>query len=171
MFSVIKSSQYTNDTVLIQGACVALDTKPTSGIANGSMCIEIDTGKIYAFDEESGDWIEQPGAGGGGGGGGSDFSTATVTLINTGSDDELQMQGAFIFKTDESTPRDSTYWCVNGYVGSNTSTVVLYKGLAVVEIFYGGNFATIESVTGDAVEDDGYIYITGDCTITASYGS
>ena len=69
MFTVVKSSQYTNNTVLINGACLAADTKPTTGIANGSMCLEIDTGKLYAYNEDDGEWVEQPGAGGGGGSG------------------------------------------------------------------------------------------------------
>lgn len=164
MFSVIKSSQYTNDTVLIQGACVALDTKPTSGIANGSMCIEIDTGKIYAFDEESGDWIEQPGAGGGGGSG---FSTATVTVNS-----------------------HNAYF--NGEVsdgGYSTIVGLLVKGNLYVKDTNIGEPTELDilmiqtpcpclsvyaepSVTGDATvtqlyEDEWLISISGDCTITA----
>ena len=38
--------------------CVSTDTKPTDGITNGSMCLEMDTGKIYAFNEAASTWIE-----------------------------------------------------------------------------------------------------------------
>lgn len=41
------------------GYCVAADTKPTGGsIANGSRLIEMDTGKVYFYDEEGGAWEE-----------------------------------------------------------------------------------------------------------------
>ena len=34
------------------------DTKPTAGVRNGSVFIEIDTGKIFFFDEENVTWHE-----------------------------------------------------------------------------------------------------------------
>ena len=40
---------------------IALDsteTKPTSMIADGSVALETDTGKMYVFNEKSGEWIE-----------------------------------------------------------------------------------------------------------------
>ena len=40
---------------LKQGSCLSSDTKPTD-VANGSILIEIDTGAVYAFDEENGTW-------------------------------------------------------------------------------------------------------------------
>ena len=40
---------------LIQGACKSTDTKPTI-YANGSMCIEMDTGDLYMYDETSETW-------------------------------------------------------------------------------------------------------------------
>jgi len=33
-------------------------TKPTAGIGNGSCFIEMDTSKIYFFDEENAEWLE-----------------------------------------------------------------------------------------------------------------
>lgn len=51
--------------------CKSTDVKPTEGIGNGSQLREMDTGKDYAFDAESGEWLEQPEEGGGGGGGSS----------------------------------------------------------------------------------------------------
>lgn len=39
---------------------LSTDTKPVFGIANGSLCIEIDTGKIFILDGVSGVWHELP---------------------------------------------------------------------------------------------------------------
>lgn len=35
------------------------ETKPTTGIIDGSICTETDTGKVFFFNEDSGDWVEQ----------------------------------------------------------------------------------------------------------------
>lgn len=39
-------------------ACISTDTKPTAGFATGSICVEVDTGKVYFFEEPS-TWVEQ----------------------------------------------------------------------------------------------------------------
>ena len=61
MFSVIKSITMTSvsaeeATNYIEAACLSTDTKPTDGIANGSLCLELDTGDFYGFDADAGDW-------------------------------------------------------------------------------------------------------------------
>lgn len=38
--------------------CKSTDTKPVEGITNGSTCIEVDSGKVYVFDEDAGEWNE-----------------------------------------------------------------------------------------------------------------
>lgn len=39
--------------------CLSSDSPlPTDGITNGSICLEMDTGKFYAFDEANSQWIE-----------------------------------------------------------------------------------------------------------------
>lgn len=43
----------------VEIACLAADTKPTENIATGSIAVEVDTGKVYFFDSESAEWIEQ----------------------------------------------------------------------------------------------------------------
>lgn len=59
MFSATnKSDGFTGEGKVKDYVCLAADTKPTSGIANGSMCLEMDTGKIYAFDETGSEWVE-----------------------------------------------------------------------------------------------------------------
>ena len=43
--------QWTHDV-----RCLSTDTKPTAHIANGSTCLEIDTGDLYVFDAENHQW-------------------------------------------------------------------------------------------------------------------
>ena len=38
--------------------CLSTDVKPT-GLANGSICLEMNTGKFYVYDEENNEWEEQ----------------------------------------------------------------------------------------------------------------
>ena len=65
MFTTIKAHYAGNEKSYIEAACLSTDTKPTDGIANGSACIEMDTGDKYMFDEAGGQWIKL-GSGGGG---------------------------------------------------------------------------------------------------------
>ena len=43
----------------IEMACLAADTKPTDGIATGSICVEVDTGNVYLYNAEGEAWVEQ----------------------------------------------------------------------------------------------------------------
>lgn len=38
---------------------LSTETKPTDGVAMGSSFTEVNTGKIYLFNEVSGQWVEQ----------------------------------------------------------------------------------------------------------------
>ena len=39
--------------------CMAADDpKPTVGVKNGELCLEMDTGKFYGFDADSEQWVE-----------------------------------------------------------------------------------------------------------------
>lgn len=95
-----------------------------------------------------------------GGGGGGDFSTATVTFVDT-DENGWQFQGPFL-GTDMIIP----------FVFSdkaNTQTAVLYKGLAVLECQDNETF----TISGNAEKDElrpPRIYVTGDCTITLPSG-
>jgi len=42
----------------IEAVGLSTDEKPAGTLATGSTYIEIDTGTVYMFDEESGDWTE-----------------------------------------------------------------------------------------------------------------
>lgn len=58
MITVLKTLWYTSQENLIEAVCLSTDTKPTTGIANGSQLIEMDTGKIYFYDKENTEWKE-----------------------------------------------------------------------------------------------------------------
>ena len=61
MVSYFTKRTYEKDGELIsqiEGQCLSTDTKPQLNIANGSQMIEMDTSKIYFFDESSGQWLE-----------------------------------------------------------------------------------------------------------------
>lgn len=62
MVSIIKTDIIKNneDGKQIVGQYVGLstDNKPTEDIGNGSIFIEIDTKKIYFYDEENSQWLE-----------------------------------------------------------------------------------------------------------------
>lgn len=42
----------------INGFCLHDDAKPTAGIANGSVLTEMDTGKVFLFNEAGKTWLE-----------------------------------------------------------------------------------------------------------------
>ena len=58
MFTNKKSVYVGNEKCLIESACLSTDSKPTEGIANGSICIEMNTGKIFMFNEAGSAWVE-----------------------------------------------------------------------------------------------------------------
>ena len=43
----------------VEIACLSSDTKPTEGIAQGSIAVESDTGDVYFFNEEGQTWVKQ----------------------------------------------------------------------------------------------------------------
>ena len=62
---------------------LSTDTKPTMDVRNGSTFVEMDTRKLFAWDAQGKQWIEQAFAGGGNsGGGGSDDEETTVTIFD-----------------------------------------------------------------------------------------
>lgn len=165
MLTYTDSVDVGNGKILVQAVCLSTDTKPTTGIANGSTLIEINTSKTYMFDEESGEWDEvSQGGGGGGGSGSSDFSTAQMTIICEESADTNKNITDIVLIEDGAltTSVRLPYFDSISNNGTKVCTVVLYDGNAY------GYLVTDDSVTvsGDATYDDGDIYITGDCTIT-----
>ncbi len=57
MVTVTNLKSIINGKELVDISCISTDTKPTR-FANGSMCLEMDTGKIYAFNETASTWVE-----------------------------------------------------------------------------------------------------------------
>ena len=47
-----------NNIVQVKLAGLSTDSKPTTGIATGSSFLEVNTGKIFLFDEVGGTWNE-----------------------------------------------------------------------------------------------------------------
>ena len=47
------------DKEYVEMTMLSTDTKPTTGIIGGSIAVEVDTGKVYFFDETGASWIEQ----------------------------------------------------------------------------------------------------------------
>lgn len=41
--------------------CLSTDTKPT-GVGNGDVLIEMDTGKVYLYDADGAEWLEVGGS-------------------------------------------------------------------------------------------------------------
>lgn len=58
MITVINHLRSIKSKELVEIACLSTDTKPDDGIANGSTCIEMDTGYIYMFNETAGAWVK-----------------------------------------------------------------------------------------------------------------
>lgn len=58
MIRILKSVAL-GDKTYQEIALLSTDTKPTAGIATGSIAFVVDTGDFYAFDEVSGNWNEQ----------------------------------------------------------------------------------------------------------------
>lgn len=64
MVRITNSPNYSFDhKAYVEMAGVEDDEKPVSGIMTGSRFIEVDTGKVYLFDEVSANWIEQSASG------------------------------------------------------------------------------------------------------------
>ena len=51
MVRLIVEKTFQDNKLYIEGFCISLDTKPTSGIITGSKITEADTGDVYLFEE------------------------------------------------------------------------------------------------------------------------
>jgi hypothetical protein len=96
-----------------------------------------------------------------GGGGSSDFSTATVTVTKNGL--------TAVFLPTKIDIDDVDGAMVISDVESGEYIIPLYKGHTLVPVNLASPTATV-SVSGSASYEEGYVTITGDCTITISSG-
>ena len=53
----IITTDFTTQKQVIEGECLSTDQKPTN-VANGSKLMEMDTSKLYMFDEKNSTWRE-----------------------------------------------------------------------------------------------------------------
>jgi hypothetical protein len=58
MITVRELKRTINGKEIADIVCLSTDVKPT-GLANGSICLEMNTGKFYVYDEENNEWKEQ----------------------------------------------------------------------------------------------------------------
>ena len=58
MIRNLVENSFTGEKKYIEAAGLSTDSKPTSGIVTGSVFIEVNTGKVFLFDEASGSWQE-----------------------------------------------------------------------------------------------------------------
>lgn len=49
----------TNGRKYNEFAGTSLDTKPTNGVGTGSIFVEVDTGKVFFYNEAGNTWVEQ----------------------------------------------------------------------------------------------------------------
>lgn len=45
--------------VYVEISSLSTDSKPIDGVAQGSILTEVDTGKVYFFNETAATWVEQ----------------------------------------------------------------------------------------------------------------
>lgn len=105
-----------------------------------------------------------------GGGGSGDLSIATVSFIyNTTASNISSFIGAVALESGEMGYEHNACTYANLVIGESfkpaSLKVIMYKGEATVEAYDGG-FNVPLTVTGSAVNDNGWITITGDCTFT-----
>lgn len=58
MITVYRKEGLTKESQEVELRGLSTDTKPTKDIENGTLFIEMDTGKIYMFDLENEEWKE-----------------------------------------------------------------------------------------------------------------
>lgn len=59
MIRTIESKLTDTNRAYAELAGLSSDTKPTDGLATGSIFTEVDTGTVFFFDDASDTWVEQ----------------------------------------------------------------------------------------------------------------
>lgn len=59
MIRTIESKLTDTNRAYVELAGLSTDTKPTDGLATGSIFTEVDTGTVFFFNDASGTWVEQ----------------------------------------------------------------------------------------------------------------
>ena len=58
MIRALIERAFTDDKKYVELFGLSTDSKPTTGIITGSTFVEVDTGKVYLFNESSSTWVE-----------------------------------------------------------------------------------------------------------------
>lgn len=58
MVRVTNETTYPANKRYIEAFGLSTDSKPTSGVITGSVFVEVDTAKVYLFNESSSAWVE-----------------------------------------------------------------------------------------------------------------
>lgn len=58
MVRVTNETTYPANKRYIEAFGLSTDSKPTTGIITGSVFVEVDTAKVYLFNESSSAWVE-----------------------------------------------------------------------------------------------------------------
>lgn len=53
MVRYLVEQSFTESKKYVEIACVSTDTKPVSGLVTGSLALEVDTGDVYAYNEDA----------------------------------------------------------------------------------------------------------------------
>lgn len=59
MIRTIESKLTDTNRAYVELAGLSTDTKPTDGLATGSIFTEVDTGTVFFFNDASDTWVEQ----------------------------------------------------------------------------------------------------------------
>lgn len=59
MITIIKQEYNSGVKQYYELAGTSSDSKPTAGVATGSIFVEVNTGKVFFFNEASSSWVEQ----------------------------------------------------------------------------------------------------------------
>lgn len=59
MVRITNETTYPANKRYIEAWGLSTDSKPTTGIVTGSVFVEVNTGKVFLFNEDSSAWVEQ----------------------------------------------------------------------------------------------------------------
>lgn len=59
MIRALVERAFTADKKYVELFGLSTDSKPTTGIVTGSVFVEVNTGKLFLFNEDASAWVEQ----------------------------------------------------------------------------------------------------------------
>ena len=131
----------------IIAAGLSTETKPTEGIATGSVFYEVNTGDEYMYNEASGTWVKQPSSGGGSGSI-TDVQIDGTTIVSDGvaniESDDLD----FVTTVSGTTPSITGVSGMRYICGECSTLTITTPSSGIVDvIFESGSTPTVLTVT------------------------